>query len=179
MRKTNALPTPFLILVTGFSRIVLAQETGCAEAQPAVVRMADVEQGRLLIKTDHQGVYVSAPLLETDVGLVAASAVFLGRGAWILAKAQVAQVLLARGWETTKTGGEPSSPGLGRTPGLWPAPDRQVRRYRVSEAGVVDHRNRRPLAATGEPALTLITCYPFDAVVPGGPLRYVVRAGGM
>ena len=26
----------------------------------------------------------------------------------------------------------------------------------------------------------LMTCYPFDAVVPGGPLRYVVtaRAGG-
>lgn len=24
--------------------------------------------------------------------------------------------------------------------------------------------------------LTLITCYPFDAIVPGGPLRYVVYA---
>jgi len=24
--------------------------------------------------------------------------------------------------------------------------------------------------------LTLITCWPFDAVVPGGPLRYVVHA---
>jgi sortase A len=24
--------------------------------------------------------------------------------------------------------------------------------------------------------LTLVTCYPFDAVEPGGPLRYVVVA---
>jgi len=24
--------------------------------------------------------------------------------------------------------------------------------------------------------LILTTCYPFDAVVPGGPLRFVVRA---
>jgi hypothetical protein len=24
--------------------------------------------------------------------------------------------------------------------------------------------------------LTLITCYPFDAIAPGGPQRYVVRA---
>lgn len=29
---------------------------------------------------------------------------------------------------------------------------------------------------TGAPRLTLVTCYPFDAVVPGGPLRYVVEA---
>jgi len=27
--------------------------------------------------------------------------------------------------------------------------------------------------------LTLITCYPFDALNPGGPLRYVVRAAGL
>jgi sortase A len=24
--------------------------------------------------------------------------------------------------------------------------------------------------------LILVTCYPFDAIVPGGPLRYVVYA---
>jgi len=28
----------------------------------------------------------------------------------------------------------------------------------------------------GEPALVLMTCYPFDAIVAGGPLRYVVTA---
>jgi sortase A len=26
------------------------------------------------------------------------------------------------------------------------------------------------------PTLTLVTCYPFDAIDPGGPLRYVVVA---
>jgi sortase A len=41
---------------------------------------------------------------------------------------------------------------------------------------VVDYRDRHPLAGTPQPTLTLITCYPFDAIAPGGPLRYVVRA---
>jgi sortase A len=30
--------------------------------------------------------------------------------------------------------------------------------------------------ASDAPMLTLVTCYPFDAIVPGGPLRYVVTA---
>jgi sortase A len=29
---------------------------------------------------------------------------------------------------------------------------------------------------TAAPTLTLITCWPFDALVPGGPWRYVVTA---
>jgi len=29
---------------------------------------------------------------------------------------------------------------------------------------------------TDFPLLTLVTCYPFDAVVPGGPERYLVFA---
>ena len=49
-------------------------------------------------------------------------------------------------------------------------------RYRVTETAVVDFHDRRPLAASLEPTLTLVTCYPFDAVWPGTPLRYVVRA---
>jgi sortase A len=28
-----------------------------------------------------------------------------------------------------------------------------------------------------EKQLVLVTCYPFDTIVPGGPLRYVVTAG--
>ncbi len=56
------------------------------------------------------------------------------------------------------------------------------RRYRVSEAGVYDRDDTwwlapAPLAGPAR-LLTLITCYPFDAVVPGGPGRYVVRAVG-
>ncbi len=33
-------------------------------------------------------------------------------------------------------------------------------------------------APTPEPTLTLVTCYPFDAVWPGGALRYVVYSTG-
>ena len=34
----------------------------------------------------------------------------------------------------------------------------------------------RVLLDAGDDRLTLVTCYPFDARVPGGPLRYVVVA---
>lgn len=54
--------------------------------------------------------------------------------------------------------------------------DRRERVYRVVDAMVLDHRDGAVLEPTSEPVLTLITCYPFDAVAPGGPLRYVVRA---
>lgn len=48
--------------------------------------------------------------------------------------------------------------------------------YRVTDAGIVDRGDIGVLADLGRPALTLVTCYPFDAVVPGGPLRWVVKA---
>lgn len=50
-------------------------------------------------------------------------------------------------------------------------------RYRVHGHQVID--TRRPvMAAAAGPAdlLTLVTCWPFDAVAPGGPLRYAVTA---
>ena len=49
-------------------------------------------------------------------------------------------------------------------------------RYRVRKAAVVDSRRAAIRSAAGEPGLVLVTCYPFDAVAPGGPLRYVVVA---
>jgi sortase A len=52
------------------------------------------------------------------------------------------------------------------------------RRYRVAGAEVVDKSRTDLLAETARPTLTLVTCWPFDAVVPGGPLRYVVTAVG-
>ena len=52
------------------------------------------------------------------------------------------------------------------------------RRYRVENMAVVHERNTDVLLPTGGDELTLITCYPFDAVVSGGPLRYVVQARG-
>ena len=49
-------------------------------------------------------------------------------------------------------------------------------RYRVSEVTVMDKNEARLMDEPGAPQLTLITCYPFDAVRPGTSLRYVVVA---
>jgi sortase A len=55
-------------------------------------------------------------------------------------------------------------------------PGRSPSRFRVRETSVVDSRTAA-IAGDGSAAvLALLTCYPFDAVVPGGPLRYVVIA---
>ncbi len=52
--------------------------------------------------------------------------------------------------------------------------------YRVVRSRVVDSRKSGlqldPEAGGGPDRLLLITCYPFNAVRPGGPLRYVVEA---
>ncbi len=50
------------------------------------------------------------------------------------------------------------------------------RRFQVVQARIVHQANTAVLDDLGVPLLTLITCYPFDAVVPGGPLRFVVQA---
>ena len=52
----------------------------------------------------------------------------------------------------------------------------KVVRYRVRESVVVDQDDTRVLEAADSPQLTLITCYPFDAVQPGTTQRYVVIA---
>lgn len=49
--------------------------------------------------------------------------------------------------------------------------------YVIREIQVVDERTTRlPLVGNGPPQLALTTCYPFDAVMPGGPLRLVALA---
>jgi len=48
--------------------------------------------------------------------------------------------------------------------------------YKVSEAHILDVRAERLSLDDVVPTLTLLTCYPFDAVVPGGPLRYAAVA---
>ena len=53
---------------------------------------------------------------------------------------------------------------------------RGAARYRVREVAIVDRTDTRVLDAADSPQLTLITCYPFDAVRPGTTLRYVVIA---
>lgn len=48
--------------------------------------------------------------------------------------------------------------------------------YRVTGSAVVDAGEARLAPSDGRRVLTLVTCYPFDAVEPGGPLRYLVFA---
>jgi len=52
----------------------------------------------------------------------------------------------------------------------------RVTRYRVREVAVVDKHETRLLDPADSPQLTLITCWPFDAVQPGTAQRYVVIA---
>jgi sortase A len=54
--------------------------------------------------------------------------------------------------------------------------DRELSDYAVVGAEVVDHERSDLLRDFGDDRLTLITCYPFDAIRPGGPERYVVTA---
>ncbi len=46
----------------------------------------------------------------------------------------------------------------------------------VTNVRIVDSRRVRIALRADQPRLTLVTCYPLDAVVPGGPLRLVVTA---
>jgi len=48
--------------------------------------------------------------------------------------------------------------------------------FRVRETAVVDARTAVVASDDATSALVLLTCYPFDAVMAGGPLRYVVTA---
>lgn len=51
------------------------------------------------------------------------------------------------------------------------------RSYRVLTARVVDSRSERiDTRQLGDDTLLLVTCYPFDSMDAGGPLRYVVEA---
>ena len=48
--------------------------------------------------------------------------------------------------------------------------------YHIVGADIVDARKGSLVLDTDRATLTLVTCYPFDAVEAGGPLRYVVTA---
>ena len=50
------------------------------------------------------------------------------------------------------------------------------RLYRVTQTRIVDAHATRIDASASDDSLLLVTCYPFDAIAAGGPLRYVVRA---
>lgn len=53
-------------------------------------------------------------------------------------------------------------------------PSGEERYYRVDELRVVDASRESLSVDTATHALLLVTCYPFDALQTGGPLRYVV-----
>jgi len=48
--------------------------------------------------------------------------------------------------------------------------------YVVEETGIIDADNTSIRLDDEQNRLVLVTCYPFGAIVPGGPLRYVVTA---
>lgn len=48
-------------------------------------------------------------------------------------------------------------------------------RYQIKRISVLDSSTDE-LLAYQQDRLTLITCYPFDGFIPGGPLRYIVDA---
>ena len=54
--------------------------------------------------------------------------------------------------------------------------DGQSHLYQVMDIDVVDSRRSSLLLDTEESVLSLVTCYPFDALEPRGPMRYVVTA---
>ena len=174
--------------------------------------------------------------------IAAAGALEFGRGLWIWAKAELAQVLIESAWQRSLAGEPSSKPwpwadtfpvalleapaqrvqlyvlagASGRTlafgPGHesgTPAPGergnsvlgghrdthlaflRDVKRgdlirierrdgvwvsYRVTELDVLDYRETWVLRNDGRTRLTLVTCWPFDALTVGGPERYVVIA---
>lgn len=51
-----------------------------------------------------------------------------------------------------------------------------MQRYRVEDIQIVDSRQNGLRAPLNGNWLTLVTCYPFDALTSNGPLRYVVFA---
>ncbi|MFQ5609901.1 MAG: sortase domain-bontaining protein, partial [Woeseiaceae bacterium] len=48
--------------------------------------------------------------------------------------------------------------------------------FEVVDLDVVDSTRGSLLLDTDDSMLSLVTCYPFDATEPGGPMRYVVTA---
>ena len=55
-------------------------------------------------------------------------------------------------------------------------PTGALKQYRVRQTAVVDSSDGQSLWSSGDEQLLLVTCYPFDALMTGGPLRFVVLA---
>ncbi len=59
---------------------------------------------------------------------------------------------------------------------LMDTPRGQQKVYRIEEATIVDAAEAWVKNEPAASRLSLITCYPFDAIVPGGRQRYIVTA---
>jgi sortase A len=186
--------------------------------------------------------FTRAALLSCIAVLAGGGLLAFGHGAYIHAKAQLAQVLLHAAWDRTRDTGLASKPwpwadthpvarllapaqhadllvlagASGRTLAFGPGhldgsaqpgdtgnavitahrdthfrflktanpgdaivverADGHQRRFRIRTTYVADYRNLRLPRDTAVPTLTLVTCFPFDALDAGGPLRYIVVA---
>ena len=180
--------------------------------------------------------------LAAALVLAVAGTAFAGRGAWIYAKAQLAQLLIGHAWQRALAGEPAPKPwpwadtwpvarldvpahGVslfvlagsdGRTLAFGPGhqhgtplpgargnsvigghrdthlavlqkvrpgdpihiqrPDGVRVEYRVARLDVLDKRDTWVARNYGERRLTLVTCWPFDAIQAGGDERYVVIA---
>jgi len=56
------------------------------------------------------------------------------------------------------------------------SPNGHVETFRVSKIDIVNSTVSSIALETEHPVILLVTCYPFDALQAGGPLRYVVTA---
>jgi len=181
-------------------------------------------------------------ILGAALVLAVAGAAFAGRGAWIYAKAQLAQLLMERAWQRALAGEPAPKPwpwadtwpvarldvpahrvslfvlagSSGRTLAFGPGHEQgtplpgmrgnsvigghrdthlgflqnvrlgdtiRVQRadgarveYRVTQLDILDKRDNWVARNEGEKRLTLVTCWPFDAIQAGGAERYVVIA---
>ena len=52
----------------------------------------------------------------------------------------------------------------------------KIVRYKISNLLIVDKNQTEVMQYHGVDQLTLITCYPFNSIYSGGPLRYIVQA---
>ena len=54
--------------------------------------------------------------------------------------------------------------------------DNKIQKFQVSIIEIIDSSNQEIDINDDQLELKLVTCYPFDAIIAGGPLRLVVTA---
>ncbi len=59
---------------------------------------------------------------------------------------------------------------------LWLETAKGITTFKVATLEIIDSREYDLVLEPGLSRLSLVTCYPFDAVTAGGPLRYVITA---